>query len=150
MWVPSLDQKNPLEESMATHSSILAWRITWTEEPGRLHVCGVTRSRTRLSLHTHTIHSFRRLLEVLECTPCRRGRTAVSRRLMGSWCLGCCQNGQRKGDLLLSFILQIFFSICHQQNLAENQLTQEAGKNILQGIVPLIAQSKQEKSEEGI
>ena len=34
--VPSLDWKDPLEEEMATHSSVLAWRIPWTEEPGRL------------------------------------------------------------------------------------------------------------------
>ena len=34
MQVRSLGQDNPLEESMATHSSILAWRIPWTEEPG--------------------------------------------------------------------------------------------------------------------
>ena len=34
--VQSLGWKNPLEESMATHSSILAWRILWTEEPGGL------------------------------------------------------------------------------------------------------------------
>ena len=33
-WVRSLGQEDPLEESMATHSSILAWRIPWTEEPG--------------------------------------------------------------------------------------------------------------------
>ena len=33
-WVPSLDQEDPLEKEMATHSSILAWRIPWTEEPG--------------------------------------------------------------------------------------------------------------------
>ena len=33
-WVPSLGQEDPLEEGMATHSSILAWRIPWTEEPG--------------------------------------------------------------------------------------------------------------------
>ena len=33
----SLGQENPLEKGMATHSSILAWRIPWTEEPGRLH-----------------------------------------------------------------------------------------------------------------
>ena len=32
--VPSLSQEDPLEEGMATHSSILAWRIPWTEEPG--------------------------------------------------------------------------------------------------------------------
>ena len=34
--VPSLGQKDPLEKEMATHSSILAWRIPWTEEPGGL------------------------------------------------------------------------------------------------------------------
>ena len=35
-WVQSLGQKDPLEEGMATHSSILAWRIAWTEQPGGL------------------------------------------------------------------------------------------------------------------
>ena len=35
-WVLSLDQEDPLEKGMVTHSSILAWRIPWTEEPGRL------------------------------------------------------------------------------------------------------------------
>ena len=35
-WVPSLGREDPLEEGMATHSSILAWRTPWTEEPGRL------------------------------------------------------------------------------------------------------------------
>ena len=35
MWVRSLSWEDPLEEGMATHSSILAWRIPWTEEPGR-------------------------------------------------------------------------------------------------------------------
>ena len=35
-WVRSLGQEDPLEKEMATHSSILAWEITWTEEPGRL------------------------------------------------------------------------------------------------------------------
>ena len=38
--VRSLGQKNSLEEGMATHSSILAWRIPWTEEPGRLQSMG--------------------------------------------------------------------------------------------------------------
>ena len=33
-WVRSLDREDPLEKGMATHSSILAWRIPWTEEPG--------------------------------------------------------------------------------------------------------------------
>ena len=35
-WVQPLDQEDPLEEGMATHPSILAWRIPWTEEPGGL------------------------------------------------------------------------------------------------------------------
>ena len=35
-WVQSLGGEDPLEEGMATHSSILAWRIPWTEESGRL------------------------------------------------------------------------------------------------------------------
>ena len=35
-WVPSLGWEDPLENGMATHSSILAWRILWTEEPGEL------------------------------------------------------------------------------------------------------------------
>ena len=36
MWVRSLGWEDPLEEEMADHSSILAWKIPWTEEPGRL------------------------------------------------------------------------------------------------------------------
>ena len=36
-WVQSLGWEDPLEEGMATHSSTLAWRILWTEEPGRLY-----------------------------------------------------------------------------------------------------------------
>ena len=42
-WVPSLGWEDPLEESMATHSSILAWRIPWTEEPGGLQSMGSQR-----------------------------------------------------------------------------------------------------------
>ena len=38
--VRSLGRKDPLEKEMATHSSILAWRIPWTEEPGRLQSTG--------------------------------------------------------------------------------------------------------------
>ena len=39
-WVLSLGQEDPLEKGMCTHSSILAWRIPWTEEPGRLQFIG--------------------------------------------------------------------------------------------------------------
>ena len=42
-WVRSLDGEDPLEKGMATHSSILAWRIPWTEEPGRLQFVGLQR-----------------------------------------------------------------------------------------------------------
>ena len=41
--VQSLGQKDPLEEGTATHSSILAWRIPWTEEPGGLQSMGLQR-----------------------------------------------------------------------------------------------------------
>ena len=46
--VRSLGREDPLEKEMATHTSILAWRISWREEPGRL-VHGVTKSWTQLS-----------------------------------------------------------------------------------------------------
>ena len=38
MWVRFLGREDPLEEEMATYSSILAWKIPWTEESGRLHI----------------------------------------------------------------------------------------------------------------
>jgi len=48
MGVRSLGREDPLEKEVATHSSILAWRIPWTEERGRLHtVHGVAKSQTR-------------------------------------------------------------------------------------------------------
>ena len=40
-WIQSLGQEDPLEKEMATHSSILAWRIPWAEEPGGLQSVGV-------------------------------------------------------------------------------------------------------------
>ena len=42
-WVQSLGQEDPLEKGMATHSSILAWRIPWTEESGELQSMGLRR-----------------------------------------------------------------------------------------------------------
>ena len=57
--VQSLGQKDPLEEEMATHSSILAWRIPWTEEPGEYSPWGrkesdMTEHLTHTHTHTHT------------------------------------------------------------------------------------------------
>ena len=58
--VQSLGQEVPLEKEMATHSSIPAWKIPWTEKPDRLQSMGVTKSRTRLSdftsLHFTSLH----------------------------------------------------------------------------------------------
>ena len=46
-WVRSLGWEDPLEKEMAVHSSTIAWKISWAEEPGRLHtVHGVAKSRT--------------------------------------------------------------------------------------------------------
>ena len=42
-WVRSLSWEDPLEEGVVTHSSIPAWRILWTEEPGGLHIVGLQR-----------------------------------------------------------------------------------------------------------
>ena len=57
-WVWSLGQGDPLEKEMATHSSILAWRIPWTEEPGGLQSIGRKESDTT----EVTEHSFSELL----------------------------------------------------------------------------------------
>ena len=42
-WVPSLSREDPLEKEMAIHSSTIAWKIPWTEEPGRLQSMGSQR-----------------------------------------------------------------------------------------------------------
>ena len=42
-WVQSLGREDPLEEEMATHSCVLAWKIPWMEEPGRLQSMGLQR-----------------------------------------------------------------------------------------------------------
>ena len=51
--IQSLGQEVPLEKEMATYSSTIAWKILWTEEPGRLEPMGVPKSQTQLSIHTH-------------------------------------------------------------------------------------------------
>ena len=57
MWVQSLGWKDPLEEGMATHSSILAWRIPWTEGPGGLQSMVWQKSWTPLrQLSTHSTY----------------------------------------------------------------------------------------------
>ena len=46
IWVRFLGQEDPLEKEMSTHSSILAWKIPWTEEPSRLQSMGSQESDT--------------------------------------------------------------------------------------------------------
>ena len=56
--VQSLGQEDPLEKEMATHSSIRAWKIPWTEEPGGLHtIHGVAESDMTERLHFTSLYS---------------------------------------------------------------------------------------------
>ena len=64
-WVGSLCWEDPLEKGIATHSNILAWRIPWSEDPGRLQSMGSQNSWTLLSTHTHT-HTHTHTSEVSE------------------------------------------------------------------------------------
>ena len=56
-WVPSLGLEDPLEKRMATHSSMLAWRIPWTEKPGGLQSMGLQNSDTieHTCMHAATV-----------------------------------------------------------------------------------------------
>ena len=65
--VPSLGREDPLEKGTATHSSILAWRSPWTQEPGRLQSLEFTASQTQLSdWHFHFHYKHRGVCWVLE------------------------------------------------------------------------------------
>ena len=57
-WVRSLGREDPLEQKMATHTSILAWRIPWTEEPGGLQSMGSQRVRYDWATNIFTWWSF--------------------------------------------------------------------------------------------
>ena len=56
-WVQSLDQEDALEKEMAIHSNILAWEISWKEEPGGLQSMGLQKSQTQqqLSMYAHNL-----------------------------------------------------------------------------------------------
>ena len=57
-WVRSLGGEDPLEKEMATHSSTLAWKIPWMEEPCRLQSMGVAKSQTRLNDFTSDLYLY--------------------------------------------------------------------------------------------
>ena len=53
-WIHFLGRENPLDKGMATHSSSLAWRIPWAEEPGGLQFMGSQRVEHKGEANTHT------------------------------------------------------------------------------------------------
>ena len=57
-WVQSLGQEGPLQKGMATHSSILVWRIPWTEEAGGLQLVGSQRAGYNRATNTSTFYAF--------------------------------------------------------------------------------------------
>ena len=57
-WVQSLGQEDPLEKGMTTHSNILAWKIPWTQEPGRLWSMGSQRVSDMTEATEHTAQFF--------------------------------------------------------------------------------------------
>ena len=87
-WVQSLGQEDPLEKEMATHSSILAWRIPWTEELGGLQSTGRKESDTTERLQFHLVVQWLRLPllgapvqslvgELRSCMPHKEGETSL-------------------------------------------------------------------------
>ena len=77
-WVQSLGWEDPLEKEMAIHSSILAWRIPWTEEPGRLQSMG---SQLDTTERLHFLSLMRR------DTSCLNTSTLLSTQLLPHYCL---------------------------------------------------------------
>ena len=66
-WVQSLGQEDPLEEEMATHSSILVWEIPWTGEPGRLKSLELQGAGRDLAITTAVINvNFVRILQIVQ------------------------------------------------------------------------------------
>ena len=85
-WVRYLGQEDPLEKEMGTHSSTLALKIPWTEEPGRLQSMGLQRVTTRLShftsLHFNVAESMRSGTE-------QQLTGLLGLRGLGGWSLAC-------------------------------------------------------------
>ena len=77
MWVQSLGWETPLEEEMATHSSILAWEIPWTEEPGGLQSIMLKRVRYDLVTKPPTTLNMESLFLLLNLSWCQNNRREV-------------------------------------------------------------------------
>ena len=97
-WI--LGWENPLEKEMATHSSILAWRIPWTEEPGRLQFirsqrCGHNQSDLARSIHKRLAHTHTHThthTHILQCHPfleyINKSHTENLKFLYSTGCIG--------------------------------------------------------------
>ena len=84
-WVRSLGWEDPLEESMATHSSILAWRIWWTEEPGVLQSTRLERvGHNRVMKHSTKRNDANELIYKTE-TDSQTSRTNLLVTTEGGW-----------------------------------------------------------------
>ena len=122
-WVWSLGWEDPLEEGMATHSSILAWRIPWMEEPGEdpIQYMG-SQNRTQLSMHTGLLACFLSLEASLILTticPCRGTSCLYMHVLMHSLFLSHNINMLDTWHLCSDFYLQlrkIFMVVKNKQN----------------------------------
>ena len=79
--VRALDREDPLEKEMATHSSILAWRIPWTEEPGRLQSTGSQRVGYDWATSLHSLH-FTRTFKITDAA-LKFPRLTIWRRDLG-------------------------------------------------------------------
>ena len=97
-WVRSLGQEDPLEKEMATHSSVLAWRISWTEEPGGVQSMGL-QSRTRRGTHTRMHYVTKGRLCVLGTPPyIALSSSCHTCEVAESICIQISQCGRRAGD----------------------------------------------------
>jgi len=86
MWVGSLGQEDPLEEGMATHSSFLAWRIPWTEDPGMLQSIGSKKVKHDWSHLTCSRHARMSALWRLDfCLFCSLLLWLVAEVVSGTW-----------------------------------------------------------------
>ena len=130
MQVWSLGRKDPLEEEMAIHSSIPAWRISWTEEPGRLQFTGSQNvGHNCATEHTHStlckfniqhnnlnyVHCKMRMTwpQCLQC-PCHLGHCCTAR----AWSTGCAQEVSDVQTIPRTWRYSLRFhpALCHTVN----------------------------------
>ena len=118
MWVWSLGWEGPLEEEMASHTSILTWQIPWTEEPGRLQFMGSLRV-LQLSTHVHVqIYIINRMcgLQILmEPYWLASGKVNVPKCMLCCWIskLSLISSEQIHLTLWSSFLLCILYIVLH-------------------------------------